>query len=214
MVGGVWVCAGWALKVGSKAVEVVSGADKTAGIVAAESSGVTKRRKWAGGELRSRVTRQGTGWSVDNGSPYGSYHTTPVTGAFSAQSPLPPPTPMSAQSAYSVYSPAPNSGGFPLSANGHGNGNGFGLGLHSPNGNGNGHLVPPTPGSAAGGGYPIPSPYASTFPPSPNPTSPNGATNGHALLSPGFGPSSPMPAPVGPPPRRTEVPKKDDKKVD
>ncbi|KAI0703847.1 DUF1692-domain-containing protein [Cytidiella melzeri] len=82
VVGGVFVCMGYAVRIGSHAVDVITGADKTPGIVAAEASGVG-RRKWQGGELRSRVVRQGNSWTVDGGSPYGSYAGTPLTGGFS-----------------------------------------------------------------------------------------------------------------------------------
>ncbi|KAL5504002.1 hypothetical protein ACEPAH_8075 [Sanghuangporus vaninii] len=89
VVGGVWCCAGWAFRISSKAIDVVSGADRAPGIVAAEASGAQTRRKWGGGgggggggELRARVSRQANGWVVDGGSPYGSYAGTPVGGAF------------------------------------------------------------------------------------------------------------------------------------
>ncbi|KAF8514551.1 endoplasmic reticulum-derived transport vesicle ERV46, partial [Hysterangium stoloniferum] len=52
VVGGVWVCTGWSIKVGNKVVEVVAGPDKTAGIVAAEATGV--KRRWTGNDIRAR----------------------------------------------------------------------------------------------------------------------------------------------------------------
>jgi len=82
VVGGVFVCMGYAVRIGSHAVDVVTGADKTPGIVAAEASGAG-RKKWQGGELRSRVVRQGAGWTVDGGSPYGSYTGTAVSSPIS-----------------------------------------------------------------------------------------------------------------------------------
>jgi len=94
VLGGVFVCMGYAIRITTRAVEVVSGADQTAGIVAAESSGVKigLRSKWAGGELRSRpksgkLVPQGSGWTMEGanggGSGYTSYTGTPVVGAFS-----------------------------------------------------------------------------------------------------------------------------------
>jgi endoplasmic reticulum-Golgi intermediate compartment protein 2 len=74
---------GYAVRIGSHAIDVVTGADKTPGIVAAEATGAG-RKKFVGADLRSRVTRQGNGWNVDGGSPYGSYAGTPVTGGFSS----------------------------------------------------------------------------------------------------------------------------------
>ncbi len=93
VLGGVFVCMGYAIRVTNRAVEVVSGsADGSGGIVAAESSGVRVglRAKWGGGELRSRVGKsaipQGSGWTVDGGplsASYASYTGTPVSGGFS-----------------------------------------------------------------------------------------------------------------------------------
>jgi endoplasmic reticulum-Golgi intermediate compartment protein 2 len=70
---------GYAVRITSHAVDVVTGADKAPGIVAAEASGAGRKR-WGGGELRSRVPRQGSDYG---GSPYGSYASTPVSGGFS-----------------------------------------------------------------------------------------------------------------------------------
>ncbi|EKM57853.1 uncharacterized protein PHACADRAFT_116248 [Phanerochaete carnosa HHB-10118-sp] len=83
VVGGVFVCMGYAVRITTHAVEAVTGSDKTQGIVAAEATGAG-RKKWMSGELRSRGTRHsGSGWTADGGSPYGSYAGTPVTGSFS-----------------------------------------------------------------------------------------------------------------------------------
>ncbi|KAG9314817.1 DUF1692-domain-containing protein [Chiua virens] len=92
VIGGVFICASYFLRVSVRAVEAVSGADSTPGIVAAESTGV--KRKWAGGHLRARpstssgrVVRQGSGWVVEGaGTPYS---TTPLTGGFGPTSPYP-----------------------------------------------------------------------------------------------------------------------------
>lgn len=96
VIGGVFVCMGYAIRVTTRAVEVVSGADQTPGLVAAESSGVgvSLRAKWGGSELRARpqsgrMVRQGNGWVLEGsttGSPAygggGSYMGTPVSAAF------------------------------------------------------------------------------------------------------------------------------------
>jgi len=74
---------GYAIRITTRAVEVVSGADQTPGIVAAESSGVKVglRGKWGGSELRPRpmggkLVPQGSGWVMEGGggSPYSSYN--------------------------------------------------------------------------------------------------------------------------------------------
>lgn len=131
VIGGVFVCMGYAIRVTVRAVEVVSGADQQAGIVAAESSGVRVglRAKWGGGELRSRtkIVPQGSGWTVEGspgtGSPYSSYSGTPVLSGFSPASPY-----LNSPMASGPGTPAPGTPnmGFPSA--------GFGP-------------VPPTPGS-------------------------------------------------------------------
>jgi hypothetical protein len=100
VIGGVFVCMGYAVRITSRAVDVVSGADKAAGIVAAESSGakVGLRQKWAGGSLRARTTsgrmiRQGNGWVLEGtpgtpNSPFPGYAGTPLTGGFGTGSPM------------------------------------------------------------------------------------------------------------------------------
>lgn len=97
VLGGVFVCMGYAIRITTRAVEVVTGADDAPGLVAAEASGVRLglRGKWSGTELRSRpksgkLVPQGSGWTMEggagsplgSGSPYGSYAGTPVTPAF------------------------------------------------------------------------------------------------------------------------------------
>ncbi|KAG6895941.1 hypothetical protein C0992_011459 [Termitomyces sp. T32_za158] len=71
VIGGIFVCMGYAIRITTRAVEVVSGADATPGIVAAEASGVKVglRAKWGGSELRSRgkMVRQGLGWVMEGG---------------------------------------------------------------------------------------------------------------------------------------------------
>jgi hypothetical protein len=95
VLGGVFVCMGYAIRITTRAVEVVSGADQKPGLVAAESSGVkvgSLRAKWGGNELRSRpgsskLVPQGSGWVMEggggggSGSPYSSYNNTPALGS-------------------------------------------------------------------------------------------------------------------------------------
>jgi hypothetical protein len=73
VLGGVFVCMGYAIRITTRAVEVVSGADSSPGIVAAEASGVKVglRAKWGGTELRARakLVPQGNGWTVEGSSP-------------------------------------------------------------------------------------------------------------------------------------------------
>ncbi|KAF5345657.1 hypothetical protein D9757_014210 [Collybiopsis confluens] len=92
VIGGVFVCMSYAIRITTRAVNVVIGGDEEV-IVAASSSGAKAglRSKWGGGELRSRnkMIRQGSGWIMESnpGSPalggYGSYTNTPVSGSFS-----------------------------------------------------------------------------------------------------------------------------------
>lgn len=110
VIGGIWCCMTWTVRAGYKAIDVVSGADRTPGIVAAEATGV--KRKWGGGEIRSRVTRQGSGWVVDSDSPYASQWNTPATATFPSPglptTPNSPYTNGSTQSSYGlgISSPA------------------------------------------------------------------------------------------------------------
>jgi endoplasmic reticulum-Golgi intermediate compartment protein 2 len=114
---------GYAVRVGAKAVEVVTGGDD--GLVApttVQASGA--RRKWAGGELRSRsknksisrVIQQGNGWVVDQHSPYGTPIPSPFLNgnAMGSSTPAFGPSPPS-----STFGPAPSSplhaGSLPLS---------------------------------------------------------------------------------------------------
>jgi hypothetical protein len=134
VIGGVFTCASYFLRVTVRTIEAVTGADSTQGIVAAESTGV--KRKWAGGQLHQRsavntgrVVRQGNGWVVEGtGTPYSA---TPGTGGFGPMSPYPypsfpsttpaPPPPPSASAASTVFGP----GSVPPTP-------GVGLGLGAP----------------------------------------------------------------------------------
>lgn len=100
VLGGVFVCAGYAIRITTRAVEVVSGADQAPGLVAAESSGVKAglRAKWGGSHLRSRSLKsgkmvpQGSGWVMEGGS--GSpYSGTPMSTPAFISSPYTPHTP-------------------------------------------------------------------------------------------------------------------------
>ncbi|THH18969.1 hypothetical protein EW146_g2115 [Bondarzewia mesenterica] len=186
VVGGVFVCTAWALRITTRAVTIVAGPSDEDNITPTESAHASGlRRKWVGGALRARpgsqgrVIRQGNSWVVEGGSPYSSYAGTPVSAVsgtpyspFSpATAPLPPP-PMSGRSV---------SGGS-LSAGGPG----FGLGLPS-SAFGPASARSPAPGqpsgfpTAATAGSPYPgsvgipaqslSPSYTHFPPTPNPGS-------------------------------------------
>ena len=220
VLGGVFVCMGYAIRITTRAVEVVSGADQTAGIVAAESSGVKigLRAKWAGSELRSRpqsgkLVPQGSGWTMEGGSrsPYSSYTNTPATGMFSAN----------------PHPSVPNTPNL-----GSGTGLGYPSGTFSPSG------FPSGPGSrnpSLNSASLAPPPRTPFTPSSGRPYSPlpTGATQGSSAApdlsafgsmppTPGVGyaafPASPNPANGGstngfhiaPPPVKKVVPKKDD----
>ncbi|TRM64638.1 endoplasmic reticulum vesicle transporter-domain-containing protein [Schizophyllum amplum] len=75
VVGGVFVCVSYALRVTTRAVEVVTGNDGGPALDTAEASGakVGLRAKFGGSELRarSRVVRQGSGWAVEGAGTYG-----------------------------------------------------------------------------------------------------------------------------------------------
>ncbi|KAG1735355.1 endoplasmic reticulum vesicle transporter-domain-containing protein [Suillus paluster] len=173
VIGGVFTCATYFVRVAIRAADAVSGADTTPGIVAAEATGV--KRKWAGGQLRVRsaaqnsgnVVRQGAGWVVEgSSSPYASYANTPASAGFATQSPYP----------YSPYLSPPTLSG---SAS-----------------------VPPTPGTGVGLGFagsafgPPPSGRGHRAGKS---VSISRSVSG-GLSSP-FPPPSPLPSPaVGPPP--------------
>ncbi|KXN91763.1 Endoplasmic reticulum-Golgi intermediate compartment protein 2 [Leucoagaricus sp. SymC.cos] len=207
VIGGIFVCMGYAIRITTRAVEVVSGADQTPGIVAAESSGVKVglRAKWGGGELRARpqsgrMVRQGNGWVLEGGnssSPYASYAPTPVSGAFASPG-MPSPYLQSNAGGSAVPPPPPGSAvglGFPSST--------FGSAPGTPaaGANGHGHMRTPsllggpprtpypaslqangaTPsvgGPATGPGELPGTPSYSHFPPTPGPAT-NGAGNGH-----------------------------------
>lgn len=62
VIGGVWVCARWAFKVGSKTAEVVTGKRGIDGEILVQDAKSTSRRgRWTGGSLTKRPQRMG-GW--------------------------------------------------------------------------------------------------------------------------------------------------------
>ncbi|KZV91247.1 DUF1692-domain-containing protein [Exidia glandulosa HHB12029] len=150
VVGGVWVCMGWAVKIGYRAAEAVIGPSDD-GYVVAESSAVQKKR-WVGGELRARPNARVGG---ANGSPYSSYQGTPTSAAFA------PTTPGTAQYARVPLPPSAGyaSPGFPQSA-----------GYASPGfPRSNASVFPPSPLPGASGFPTSPLPGSAGFPPSPSP---------------------------------------------
>jgi hypothetical protein len=179
---------GYAIRITSRAVDVVSGADQTPGIVAAEASGakVGLRNKWGGGMLRARASegrigQQGHGWMRDDlSSPYASYVNTPATAAFCSPGAnslgVPSPSPFSPSS-------VPSSSANP------------GLGFGS-------HIVhPPSPALRSPGPSPRPSTSNDSQGPPYHSASPLPTSSTHS-----FAPVTLSPTP----PRRVSGPKKDD----
>ena len=183
---------GYAIRITSRAVDVVSGADQTQGTIAAEATGVRPgglRSKFSGAQIHSRksslgrVVRQGNGWVVENhaGGGGGSAVGSPMSAA--GFTPPSRPSSMYAPSPYSPYTPS-TSGFVPGSVPGSPaiTPAGVGLGFHTP---AYGAAGPPsaasspyTPGS---GTLPPPPPPPRTpslgyahFPPTPNPATGNG----------------------------------------
>lgn len=217
---------GYAIRITTRAVEVVAGGDQSQDIVASASSGVKVglRQKWGGGELRNRpgkMVRQGSGWVMEGTPGVGSpaYLTTPLSSAAGAFPTSPyPGSPYTGGTPPSPYVGNPmNSAGFPPSAPGTPNpaSSTFGPNVRPPPSRG----APGTPRSsslisrplsinsaASLGSTPMSSAASFGAPPVPG--------------TPGYGifPPTPNPAagngsgfPTGPPPRRTSGgPKKDD----
>jgi hypothetical protein len=192
IVGGVFTCMAYTLRVGAKAVEAVTGPDAPGEIAVGASSGVQKS-KWRGGALHARsgsgrVVRQGNAWVVEGAeSPYGGslagtptspYMHSPFSGS---ASPGPGSAGFSAGSA-GGFGPPPRS---PASA-------GLGLPGSAP---GSPRLAPSAPPTPGGAGYayfpPTPAANAGGFPSAPLPGSP------HPVAAGGFGQR------VAPPPMRS-----------
>ncbi|KAI6035703.1 endoplasmic reticulum vesicle transporter-domain-containing protein [Pisolithus marmoratus] len=92
VIGGVFTCASYFLRVTVRAVEAVSGTNNAPGIVAAEATGVRKR--WTGASLRARTSSSRNSWIAEgsggmtplpSSSYAASYSTTPVSAAFATQ---------------------------------------------------------------------------------------------------------------------------------
>ncbi|EJD39021.1 DUF1692-domain-containing protein [Auricularia subglabra TFB-10046 SS5] len=148
VVGGVWVCMGWAVKIGYRAVETVVGPSDE-GYVVAESSAVSRKR-WVGGELRARPGAR----PLTGNSPYSSYAPTPTSAGFAL-----PGTPGTAQYARVPLPPSAGyaSPGFPQSAS------------YASPGFPSSAPPPPSAGYARSTFPPSPLPGQSAFPPSPVP---------------------------------------------
>lgn len=189
---------GYAIKVGARAVEAVTGPDTSDALVPeAASSGIAKS-KWRGGQLSARpggpgrVVRQGSGWVVEGGSPYsGSVVGTPMSAASAyAGSPAYAGTPFSPFAAASpapgsAFGPPPRSAagtplvpGTPALGTAPPSSTGLGLGLSpgafgprgSPQNGYGGPSAPPTPAAGYSHFPPTPGPGAGFgAPPSPNP---------------------------------------------
>jgi len=161
VLGGIFVCTNYALRVGAKAVAVVSGKDQEPGFAAAEASGVKLRSKWGGADLRARQTRNSGGWTP--ASPY--------TGGF---------TPATPGTAYTVPSPY-------LSSNLHAGAAGSAPGTPSP---GYAPRTPSYTYPASPYAPQSPAPDVASVPSTPGyqyapyPASPNPAGNGNGLHAP------------------------------
>ncbi|KAI0246080.1 endoplasmic reticulum vesicle transporter-domain-containing protein [Lactifluus subvellereus] len=174
VVGGVFVCASWALRATDRMITVVVGPDDTDSIAPTPDSTRSLRSKWTGTALRARpgnASQRLATWPDGGGggsSPYSSTY----SGSRYADSP-PAGSPMLPYSPYSPVAPSPLSGRTPSTAGFSVPGSASGLGL-SPN-----LFVPGpppssrTPATAATFGSPVPgpgtppySPY-SLFPPTP-----------------------------------------------
>lgn len=78
----------YAIRVGGKAIDVVSGTDKSSGLVPTAMKASGARSKWTGTDIRprtkgpgsARVIQQGNGWVVEKDSPYGSPYNSPCLG--------------------------------------------------------------------------------------------------------------------------------------
>ncbi|KIJ94988.1 hypothetical protein K443DRAFT_11685 [Laccaria amethystina LaAM-08-1] len=198
VIGGVFVCMGYAIHITTRAVEVVSGADQTPGIVAAEASGAKS----------GKMVPQGSGWVLEGSStsPYASYANMPLTGGFPTT-----PAPQGVQSPFTglSYSHLVPPGSNPVSPNlsvaaGH---RGIGLGFPSAPGSihASASLGPPPRSTSGGmgavgigrspstGEYEGLTPSYAHFLPAPNPAiSTNGNGSGDVSHPPG------RPTPVGP----------------
>ncbi|KAJ7082707.1 DUF1692-domain-containing protein [Mycena belliarum] len=179
VIGGVFTCMGYAIRVGSAAVTAVVGSDDGEIAPTPVASASALRTKFSGASLRSRprptsgrLVPQGNGWVMDGaGSPYGG---TPVSGTF-PQSPFSPASPYAAPpSPYLGSQPGtpafgqPGTPGFgppPMSARSVSGGNG---GL-APGGVGSPRPLSAVSGAFGGVGSAPGTPQYGVFPPTPGP---------------------------------------------
>lgn len=211
VIGGIFVCMGYAVRITDRAVEAVSGVDKSQGIVAAEASGVGVgiRKRLGSADLRLRGNRQS--WADGGGSAYSSYAGTPVSGAFpspqfagypsspyaaSITSPLPsaPPIDRRSSSGLGFGLNSPSFGPAPMTAPPQGrrspNPPSFPTAATVGSPYGGTLSVPPTPGTSQSGFY-------SHFPPTPNPVSagfPRSPVPGGSTFATQQAPTSPRPS--------------------
>lgn len=98
VVGGIFVCVSYAVRVGAKAIDVVTGTDQSSGLVPPTATKVSgAKSKWTGGDIRARgkgsestrVIQQGNSWVVDRDSPYGSPYNSPYLGTSHSTLPSP-----------------------------------------------------------------------------------------------------------------------------
>ena len=167
VVGGVFVCASWALRATDRVITAVAGPDDTDSIApmtdSVRSGGA--RSKWTGASLRAHPSnaslRPGTWAEGGGGSPYSSTYSGSSYAGSPVGSPVPPYSP------YSPVAPPPLSGRTPPTSGFAVPGSAPGLGL-SPS-----LFSPGPPGSTrtpAAVGSPIPgqgAPTYSHFPPTP-----------------------------------------------
>ncbi|KAJ6468674.1 endoplasmic reticulum vesicle transporter-domain-containing protein [Mycena vitilis] len=171
VIGGVFTCMGYAIKVTTAAVSTLS-ASSDSEITPAVASGTSLRNKFSGASLRARpksarLVPQGNGWVLESapGSPaaYGGggggggagspYSGTPVSGTFPSSPYAGSPGPFSPGLGAGPYSPGMGAGSQPGTPSGVGLGfpaGAFGPGSPGP-GHGHGHnsaLSPPPPMSA------------------------------------------------------------------
>jgi endoplasmic reticulum-Golgi intermediate compartment protein 2 len=172
VVGGVFVCASWALRATDRMITVVIGPDDTDSIAPTPDSPRSRRRKWTGTALRARpgsTPYRPASWA-DNGGGGSSPYSSNYSGSSHAGSPSAG-SPMLSYSPYSPMAPSPLSGRTPSSTGFSAPGSASGLGL-PPNLFGQG--PPPssrTPATAATLGSPVPglsTPPYSPFPPTPH----------------------------------------------
>jgi hypothetical protein len=170
VVGGVFVCASWALRATDRVIAVVGGSDDSDSIAPMSDSMRTGgiRSKWTGTALRARSSNaslQPRAWVEGSGvSPYSS----PYSGSSYASSPAG--SPMPPYSSYSPVAPAALSGRMAptssLAAPGSTSGLGLSPGLFGPGPPGSTR----TPTTASTTGSPVPglgTPGYSHFPPTP-----------------------------------------------